>query len=157
MASSSERSRRSRRLRPRTRQTLKIQQLTAVFYWEKAFKDQSLSSEEKLRYLDSGIAASNRALSARPDYSDALVYKNILLRMKANLETDPAAKRAMLAEADALRNRAMELKKTTGQDAMVFVPASGQPPPPPPPPPPPQLHSSTARHRYGSAGTSSLP
>ena len=57
--------------------------------------------------------------------------------MKANLETDPAAKRAMLAEADALRNRAMELKKTTGQDAMVFVPASGQPPPPPPPPPPP--------------------
>ena len=57
--------------------------------------------------------------------------------MKANLETDPAAKRAMLAEADALRNRAMELKKTTGQDTMVFVPASGQPPPPPPPPPPP--------------------
>ena len=114
-----------------------VQQLTAVFYYEKAFKDQSLSSEQKLRYLDSGLAASNRALSARPDYSDALVYKNILLRMKANLETDPAAKRAMLAEADALRNRAMERKKTTGQDAMVFVPASGQPPPPPPPPPPP--------------------
>ena len=111
-----------------------VQQLTAVFYFEKAFKDQSLTSEEKLRYLDSGIAASDRALAARPDYSDALVYKNILLRMKANLETDPAAKRAMVAEADALRNRAMELKKTTGQDAMVFVPASGQPPPPPPPP-----------------------
>ena len=98
---------------------------------------QSLSSEQKLRYLDSGIAASDWPLSTRPDYSEALVYKNILLRMKANLETDPAAKRAMLAEADALRNRAMELKKATGQDAMVFVPASGQPPPPPPPPPPP--------------------
>ena len=109
-----------------------LQQLTAVFYWQKVFKDQSLSAEAKLRYLDSGIAASDRALSARPDYADALVYKNILLRMKANLETDPAAKRAMLAEADALRNRAMELKKTTGQDAMVFVPAPGQPPPPPP-------------------------
>ncbi len=127
-----------------------IQQLTAVFYWQKAFKDQSLSSEQKLRYLDSGISASDRALSTRPDYSEALVYKNILLRMKANLETDPAAKRAMLAEADGLRNRAMELKKTTGQDAMVFVPASGQPPPPPPPPPPPaQLVEGQAPLRVG--------
>ena len=126
-----------------------VQQLTAVFYYEKAFKDQSLSSAEKLRYLDSGLAASDRALSARPDYSDALVYKNILLRMKANLETDPAAKRAMLAEADALRNRAMELKKTTGQDAMVFVPAPGQPPPPPPPPPPAQQVDGRAPLRVG--------
>jgi TonB family protein len=113
------------------------QHMVAVFYWEKAFKDKSLSAADQLRYIELGVAATDRALSSRPDYSDALVYKNILLRMKANMESDPAARQALIAEADALRNRAIELKKTTGQDAMVFVPAPGQPPPPPPPPPPP--------------------
>jgi TonB family protein len=132
------------------------QQIVAVFYWEKAFKEQqTLSPADRLRYVDKGLAASDRALSARPDYSDALVYKNILLRMKATMESDPAARQALLAEADALRNRAMQLKMTTGQDAMVFVPAPGQPPPPPPPPPPGELMSDQAPVRVG--GTMSPP
>ncbi len=59
--------------------------------------------------------------------------------MKANAEADPAIRQTLLAEADALRNRAMELQKTrqSGRSNMAFVPAPGQPPPPPPPPPPP--------------------
>ena len=67
-------------------------------------------------------------------------YKNILLRMKANMEADPAIRQALVAEADALRNRAMELAEEParrGRADMAFVPAPGQPPPPPPPPPPP--------------------
>jgi TonB family protein len=128
-----------------------MQQMVATFYWEKAFKDQALSPAEKLRYVDAGLAASDRALSARPDYSDALVYKNILLRTKATMESDPVARQALLVEADALRNRAIELKKTTGQDAMVFVPAPGQPPPPPPPPPPAELLGGQAPVRVGGS------
>jgi TonB family protein len=112
------------------------QQLVAMFYWENAVKDQSLPPADRLRYLDAGMAATDRALAQKPDYVDALTYKNILLRMKANLEPNQATRQLLIAEADALRARAMELRKSTGQHAMAFVPASGQPPPPPPPPPP---------------------
>ena len=113
-------------------------QILATFYWEKAFKDPSLSPEQRSGYIQSGIAATDNALSVNPDYVDALTYKNILLRMKANIETDAARKQALLAEADTLRSRAMELNKARQpQRDMAFVPAPGQPPPPPPPPPPP--------------------
>ena len=114
-------------------------QLLATFYWEKAFKDPRLSPAQKTAYIDAGISATDRALGYDPDYADALTYKNILLRMKANAEADPAIRQTLLAEADALRNRAMELQKTrqSGRSNMAFVPAPGQPPPPPPPPPPP--------------------
>ena len=112
-------------------------QLLATFYWEKAFKDPALSAAQKSAYIDSGISATDRALGYDPDYVDALTYKNILLRMKANAETNPATRQALVAEADSLRNRAMELQKArqSGRANMAFVPAPGQPPPPPPPPP----------------------
>jgi TonB family protein len=128
-----------------------VQQMVAVFYWEKVFKDKTLSPAEQRAFIDSGIAASDRALSNKPDYSDALVYKNLLLRTKANLEGDAAVKQALIAEANALRDRAMELKKTTGQDAMVFVPRTdGQGPlPPPPPPPPPGMFDGQTPVRVG--------
>jgi hypothetical protein len=42
---------------------------------------------------------------------EALTYKNILLRMQANTETDTAKQQALLREADKLRDRAMELRK----------------------------------------------
>ena len=126
------------------------QQVVAVFYWQKASADPTLSPTDKLRYIDSGIAATDRALSNKPDYVDALVYKNILLRLKATMESDPTSRQALIAEANVLRNRATELKKTTGQEGMVFVPAQGQPPPPPPPPPPPaELVGGQAAVRVG--------
>jgi TonB family protein len=113
-------------------------QILATFYWEKAFKDPRLSPGQRGEYIQSGIAATDNALSIDPDYVDALTYKNILLRMKANLETDAARRQVLVAEADALRSRAMELNKARQpQRQMTFVPAPGQPPPPPPPPPPP--------------------
>ncbi len=42
---------------------------------------------------------------------DALVYKNILLRMKANMTTDVDEQEALIAEADELRSRAEELQE----------------------------------------------
>ena len=41
------------------------QQMLATFYWEKVFKDQTLSAADKLRYIESGIAATDRALTYR--------------------------------------------------------------------------------------------
>jgi TonB family protein len=113
-------------------------QIIATFYWEKAFKDHRLLPADQLRYIMDGIAATDRALALKPDYVDALTYKNLLLRMQANLETDPVQKQQLIAEADALRARAIELNKMrngigSGGEA---VPLGPMPPPPPPPPPP---------------------
>jgi len=103
-------------------------QAVAVFYWEKAFKSTSLSPGEKLAYIQSGIAATDRAIALNGDYMDALVYKNILLRMQSQIETDPTRQQQLLAEADKLRVRALQLQQNrAGKDL---------PPPPPPPPPP---------------------
>jgi TonB family protein len=111
-------------------------QIVATYYWEKAYKDKSLLPPQQLQYIQSGIAATDRALALNPDYVEALTYKNLLLRMRASLETDPFQKQQLIAEADALRSRAIELNKARtairGDNSGV---ALGGPPPPPPPPP----------------------
>src|SRR5688500_20237656 len=55
------------------------QHLVGSFYYEKS-RDVALSAEERRGYIDRGIAAEDRALAADPEYVEALVYKNILLR-----------------------------------------------------------------------------
>jgi TonB family protein len=105
-------------------------QIVATYYWEKAQKDTALSREEKLRYLESGIAATERAIAINADYVEALTYKNILLRMKANLESDAVRRDSLIAEADQLRNRAIELQKARSGGRTAI----GEPPPPPAPP-----------------------
>lgn len=91
-------------------------QLVATYYWEKAQKDHTLSNPQKKDYIMKGIEAANRALALNSEYIEALTYKNILLRMQGNLETDMARRTALYKEADELRNKAMELskKKTAG-------------------------------------------
>src|SRR4051812_42509308 len=85
--------------------------IVAIYYWEKAFKDNTLLPAQQLQYIQAGIAATDRALALNPDYVEALTYKNVLLRMRASLETDPFQKQQLIAEADALRARAIELGK----------------------------------------------
>jgi tetratricopeptide (TPR) repeat protein len=83
----------------------------AVFFWEKAFKDKRLTNQQQKEYILRGIAATDKALSLNKDYIDALTYKNILLRMQANLETDRTKQQNLYREADELRNRSIELGK----------------------------------------------
>lgn len=111
--------------------------LLATYYWEKVQKDASLTPAEKLMYLESGTAASDRALAQRPDYIEALTYKNILLRMKASLETDAGRQRQLVVEADALRTRAIELSRQRAAAGGTSTSERPDAPPPPPPPPPP--------------------
>ena len=88
----------------------------AAWLWAKADKDYTISPAEKRQYIDRGIAAEDRALSINPEYIDALVYKNILLRLKALGETNRATQAALIKEADQIRDRAIALqgKKASG-------------------------------------------
>jgi len=82
----------------------------ATYYWEKAFRDFRLTDDEKEQHVADGIVAVDQALELKDDYMEAMVYKNILLRMQANATTNEAEQDALIAEADALRDRAEELR-----------------------------------------------
>jgi tetratricopeptide (TPR) repeat protein len=83
----------------------------ATYYWEKAYRDFSLSDPEKVKHVQSGLTAIDKAISLNNQYMEALVYKNLLLRVQANLEKNPARQQALLREAEQLSNRAEEIRK----------------------------------------------
>jgi len=83
----------------------------ATYYWDEAYRDFKLKENEKREYVGKGVEAVDHALQIKPDYTEALVYKNLLLRLQANLEKDPAKQQQLLKEADRLRDKAQELRK----------------------------------------------
>jgi TonB family protein len=105
----------------------------ATEYMEKAQKDTTLTRDEKLETILKGIEAEDRALSIKPDYTPALVYKSVLLRMQAELSDNPTERQTLIREANELRERAIALGATLGAGGAAV---RGMPPPPPPPPPP---------------------
>jgi tetratricopeptide (TPR) repeat protein len=86
-------------------------QTLATYYWDKAYRDFRLSDKEKMQYVQSGLQAVDKALGIKSDYMEAVAYKNLLLRLQANLSKDPAEQQRLLREADQLRDRATELRK----------------------------------------------
>jgi tetratricopeptide (TPR) repeat protein len=83
----------------------------AVFYWDKSRGDFRLSANEKKDFITKGLAMEDKALSLNPDYLEAMTYKNILLRLKANMETDPKKQKELIDEADKLRNKVIDAQK----------------------------------------------
>jgi tetratricopeptide (TPR) repeat protein len=83
----------------------------STYYWDKAYRDFRLKEPEKKELVQKGIETVDKALQLKPDYMEALTYKNLLLRLQANLEKDPAKQAALLKEADKLRDQALDLKK----------------------------------------------
>ncbi len=83
----------------------------STFYWEKAFRDFRITQDQKVEYIEAGLEAADSALGLNDRYVDALVYKNILLRMKANETDDRDEVDRLIAEADELRDRAEQLQE----------------------------------------------
>jgi len=102
----------------------------AVEIWEKS-RNASLTPEQRVELVRQGIALEDKALAINPDYVEALAYKNIFLRMEANETADAAKRQVLLDQADALRRKALEIRKTQP----VRGRAGGPAPPPPPPAP----------------------
>jgi tetratricopeptide (TPR) repeat protein len=83
----------------------------STYYWDKAYRDFKLKENEKRDFVQKGIEAVDHALQIKADYMEALVYKNLLLRLQANLEKDPSKQQALIKQADQLRDKAQELRK----------------------------------------------
>ena len=95
----------------------------ATYYWEKAYRDFSLSDPEKMKHVQAGLTSIDKAISLNNMYMEALVYKNLLLRVQANLERNPARQQALLREAEQLSNRAEEIRKANASGSGGSQPA----------------------------------
>jgi len=83
----------------------------ATFYWDKAFRDSTLTNPQKEQYADKGLEAVDKALNLKPDYVEAIVYKNLLFRVKAQVAPNIRVAQQYLDQANLLRDRATELRK----------------------------------------------
>jgi tetratricopeptide (TPR) repeat protein len=82
----------------------------ATFYWEKAYKDFTTTQADKIKFTKQGLEAVDKALALNKDYTDALVYKGLLLRVQARLEKDPKVQQALIKEAETYSARAKEVQ-----------------------------------------------
>jgi tetratricopeptide (TPR) repeat protein len=82
-----------------------------TFYQDEVFRDKRLAPPKAKEYVLAGLDAEDKALALNQEYYEALTYKNILLRQQANLEKDPAKQKALIQQADDLRNKAMDVQK----------------------------------------------
>lgn len=83
----------------------------AMFYWDKAYRDPNLSDKEKNEFADKGIETVGVSLEAKPDYWEAIITKGLLYRVKAQVASNPAARKQYLEQAVLLQKQAMELRK----------------------------------------------
>lgn len=82
----------------------------AVRYEEKVRKDYTVKPAQAAEYLKKGMEAVDKALAIRPDYFEALTYKNLLLLQLARLEKNPARQKELIAEAGRFRDKAIEIQ-----------------------------------------------
>ena len=86
----------------------------ATTCWDKAYHDAQLKEPQKKDLVQKGIDAVDRALAIKADYTEALTFKGLLLLLEAGMEHDVAKQRALLDEANRLRDRAEELRRKKG-------------------------------------------
>jgi tetratricopeptide (TPR) repeat protein len=90
-----------------------------AYYQDKIFQEQKIKQlrDTVLRdYAIKGIAAEDKALAINSEYYDAIIFKNILLRMQAQYEKNPAVQKRLEAEADALYKKGEQIKDKQSGD-----------------------------------------
>jgi TonB family protein len=93
----------------------------AARYEQRLRERSTLPEAEQWTCVLLGIQATDRALAVEGDSVDALIFKGILLRRQAMLEQDPAQRQVLIAQADALRTRALEARRTQSRRADMVV------------------------------------
>ena len=82
-----------------------------VVCYEKVAKNPPADDNEKLAIIEKGKGALQHAIDMKPDYFESMAYLNLLWRQQAivDAKTDPVKGQADVAQADAIRNRAVEI------------------------------------------------
>ena len=82
----------------------------AVYYEEKVRKDFTIKPQQAQDYLAKGQQAIDQALTLRPDYFEALTYKNLLLRQQARIEKNPAKAQELIKQAEEFQKKAIDTR-----------------------------------------------
>lgn len=85
--------------------------LVSVYCWDKAYRDPSLTPQQRSEYVELGLTSVDKALQLQPEYFDAMIYTNLLLREKAKLQTIEAAKQQYFDKAEEWRTKALALRE----------------------------------------------
>ena len=100
-------------------------QKIATFFWDKAYRDPMISEEQKRDYADKGMQAVDKALSLKPDYFEAIIYKGLLYRVKAAAEQNPRLRQQYLEQAQQLQKQALDIKKQQTEEAAAAQAGAG--------------------------------
>jgi tetratricopeptide (TPR) repeat protein len=92
-------------------------QKIATFFWDKAYRDPLIGEEQKRDYAEKGMQAVDKALSLKPDYFEAIIYKGLLYRVKAAAEQNPRLRQQYLEQAQQLQKQALEIKRQQTEEA----------------------------------------
>jgi tetratricopeptide (TPR) repeat protein len=98
-------------------------QKVATFYWDKAYRDPMINDEQKRQYADKGMEFVDKALSIKPDYFEAVIYKGLLFRVKATVEQNPRLRAQYLEQASLMQKQGLDLKRQQQQQAADASPA----------------------------------
>lgn len=83
-----------------------------VILWQEVSSNPATPGPDATKKLEAAIRALDEALTLHPAYLEAMVYKSLVLRLRASkYEPDAARAAALIAEADRLRARALELQR----------------------------------------------
>jgi tetratricopeptide (TPR) repeat protein len=84
-----------------------------VVCYEKVAKNPPADINENMALIERGKAALQRAIDMKPDYFESMAYLNLLWRQQAlvDAQTNPVKAQADVAQADIIRNRAIEIIK----------------------------------------------
>jgi tetratricopeptide (TPR) repeat protein len=78
-------------------------------------KNNTLSPDEQLKVIDEGLGNIDKALALNPDYDDAMTYKNLLYRLKADRAVSEDEKKKMIDLADEWFNKGLETRKKNAE------------------------------------------
>ncbi len=84
--------------------------------WLRVFdKDNGLSTEDQVKVLDEGLGSIDKALALNPDYDDAMTYKNLLYRLKADRVDGDEEKKKLISQADEWFTKSLETRKKNAE------------------------------------------
>jgi len=63
-----------------------------------------------VKFVKQGLESVDEAIRLNPKYFEALTYKNLLLRVQANLEKNPAKQQELLKQANEWRDKAQAVR-----------------------------------------------
>jgi len=78
-------------------------------------KNNTLSTDEQIKVIDEGLGNIDKALALNPDYDDAMTYKNLLYRLKADRAVSEDEKKKLIDLADEWFNKGLETRKKNAE------------------------------------------